>query len=444
MAKLYSEFGATGLPHYAGQIYDEILRDLQGGRWDCIVRQMAENDPVIAATLYAIEMLARQVSWTLAPADESSAAGREAEFFKGALLEDQSISWQDTLAEILSLIPWGWSFFEIVYKERQGEGRDPRRRSKFADGRIGWRKFAIRAQETRIRWEFDEGGGVQALTQNPPPDYGERTIPIEKALLFRATSRKSSPEGRSLIRSAYVPWFFRTRLERLEGIGVERDLAGLPVAHVPAALLSSQKAEDAAVVTSIRQLVSNIRRDEQEGIVWPSAYDPNGNQLYRLELLSTGGARQHNTGQIIDRYKRDTLMCLLADFLLLGHGDRGSFALGESRGNLFARAVNALLDAICGTINDYAIPRLGALNAIPSALLPRLEHGPVEQVTLKDLIEYVSKLADIGAVGFPTEDGVLETYLLEQANLPGSGAQAAAAPEDTAEDAEETNDDTED
>lgn len=421
---IFTEVGRSGLNAPSGMIQEEFLRNLTGRNWDTTIRQMTENDSVIASTLYAIEMLARQVSWTMEAADSSQPAQAEAEFFHAALLRDQACSWQDTVAEILSMIPWGWSFFEIVYKQRQGESRDPARRSKFTDGRIGWRKFAIRSQDTRLRWEFAEDGSVQALVQLPPPDYLSRTIPIEKALLFRASSRKSSPEGRSLLRGAYVPWYFRNRLERLEGIGVERDLAGLPVAYVPAAMLTARDDASKGLLEQVRQTIASIRRDEEEGIVWPLAFDANGKQLYDLKLLSTGGQRQHNTDAIITRYKRDTLMCLLADFLLLGHDGVGSFALGQSRTSLFTRALNALLDSICETINEYAIPRLAALNAIPREMCPRLCHGPVEDIPLESLSKYITDLAGVGAITFPTSDGALEEYLLEQANLPVSAVES--------------------
>src|SRR5262249_7537127 len=148
-------------------------------------------------------------------------------------------------------------------------------RSKYSDGLIGWRKIPIRGQETLLRWVFDDRGGIQAMVQMSPPDYQTVLLPVEKSLLFRTSTAKNNPEGRSLLRTAYRPWFIKKRLEEFESIGVERDLAGLPVAKVPAEYLNARPGSDQAkMVEAMRKMVRAVRRDENEGVVFPAAYDP--------------------------------------------------------------------------------------------------------------------------------------------------------------------------
>jgi hypothetical protein len=38
-----------------------------------------------------------------------------------------------------------------------------------------------------------------------------------------------------MLRTAYRPWFMKKRLEEFESIGIERDLAGLPIMWLPTA-----------------------------------------------------------------------------------------------------------------------------------------------------------------------------------------------------------------
>lgn len=52
-------------------------------------------------------------------------------------------------------------------------------------------------------------------------------------MLFRTESVKDNPEGRSILRNAYRSWYFKRRIQEIEAIGIERDLAGLPVIHAP-------------------------------------------------------------------------------------------------------------------------------------------------------------------------------------------------------------------
>lgn len=411
------EFGATGLERYAGQITEEILPELRGRRGRRLIRQMIDNDATIGSLLFAIEMLVRQVTWEVMPATDSTEDAEIADFINGALFEDMSHTWADTLSEILSFLPWGFAYMEIVYKTRTGpEANDSKRRSKFTDGRIGWRKWAIRSQESLDRWEFDDSGGVKAMVQQPPPTFDFCTVPIEKALLFRTTSRKGNPEGMSILRRAYSSWYFKTNIQRIEGIGIERDLAGLPVAFVPPELMSSTAtAAEQAILEEVKKIVTNIRRDEQEGVIFPMLYDDKGNPLYKLELLSSGGSRQFDTDKVITRYDQRILMSVLADFLLLGHEKVGSFALSSNKTSLFSVALGAWLDSICDVINRFAIPRLLRLNAMPTAATPKLAHGDVEDVSLTELADYVSKLS---AVGVPFNSPEVVTHFYEKAKLP--------------------------
>jgi hypothetical protein len=52
-------------------------------------------------------------------------------------------------------------------------------------------------------------------------------------MLFRTKSRKGSPEGKSILRNAYRSWYFKRRIQEIEGIGIERDLAGFPTLTAP-------------------------------------------------------------------------------------------------------------------------------------------------------------------------------------------------------------------
>ncbi|MGE3467700.1 MAG: hypothetical protein AB7J13_12285, partial [Pyrinomonadaceae bacterium] len=119
----YGEFGKTGLPVYAGRVYDEPDKKLNGEVWRRAVREMSETDDSIGAFLFAIEMIARQVEWSIKPFEEAPDDEELALFVRQCMFEDMQQTWADTVAEILSFLPWGWSWFEIVYKKRGGNIR---------------------------------------------------------------------------------------------------------------------------------------------------------------------------------------------------------------------------------------------------------------------------------------------------------------------------------
>ncbi len=415
MADDLKEFGDTGLKRTNGRINEEWLRELQGRRWHKVIREMQDQDAVIGSILFAIEMLIRQVSWRVEAASEDN-ADMEAKEFLESNMQDMSGSWESLISEVLSFLPWGWSYHEIVYKKRNGENQDSSMNSRFKDGKIGWRKIPIRGQESLSEWKYTEDNSLEGMVQEII-GKPKTLIPIEKALLFRTTHHKQNPEGKSILRRAYRSWYYKKRIEEFEGIGVERDLAGLPLMRVPSKIMSSgANADEAAIFSACKDIVQNIRRDEQEGIILPGGVDKDGNRLFELELLGAPGNRQFDTGKIINRYDQRIATTVLADFILLGQSSVGSFALADSKTDLFATALRAWLEEIKSIFNRHAIPRLFALNSFNLERLPKLAYGDIETPNLKELGDYVKSLSSSGAELFP--DTELENYLREAGNLP--------------------------
>lgn len=412
----FRQIGATGLRRFSGFIYEEFLQELTGWRGAQVYKEMSTNDATVKGILYAIDKIIRKVPWTITPASDQPFDVEAAEFLE-TCMDDMDVPWIETIAEILSMLIYGYSVHEIVYKRRCGDGFDPTMRSKYSDGRIGWRGLPIRAQDTIYRWQFDDHGGIQGVEQLAPPHYYHVTIPTEKMLLFRTTVHKNNPEGESILRGAYRSWYMKKNIENIEAIGIERDLAGLPCAYVPAEILSVNASQaEKALLGSIKTMVTNVRRDEQEGIVLPQQWDVNGKPLYDFKLLSTGGSRQMDVDKVINRYDQRISMTCLADFLLIGHQGVGSYSLVSDRRQLFASSLGAFLNIIADVLNRFAVPRLFGLNDFQISDHPKFTHGEVENVDLEQLSKYILTLAQAGLPMGP--DPELEKYLRRVANLP--------------------------
>jgi phage gp29-like protein len=405
------EIGRVGQRRYGGIFYEEFLSELRGRKGAEVFTEMSNNDETIGAILFAIEMLVRQASWNVEPGG-STAKDREAAEFVKSCMDDMQQTWIDTISEILSFLTYGWSFHEIVYKRRMGRTKDNRTSSKYDDGLIGWMKLPIRSQETLYQWEYDDQDNLIGMTQMPPPDFGLITIPMNKAMLFRTRSRKDNPEGRSILRTAYRSWYFKRRIQEIEGIGIERDLAGLPVITTPEGMdIWDKDDEDMnAIRAGLESMVKNIRRDSTEGLVLPFGYT--------FELTSTGGSRQFDTNSIIARYDTKISQTVLADFIQLGHESVGSFALSSDKTNLFSMAICAFLDIICQTFNSQGIPALIDINGDHFAGVtdyPRLTHGDIEDVDLATMATYIKDMTSIGVI-IPDES--LEDYVRQLGKLP--------------------------
>lgn len=419
----FQELGVTGLKRSAGYIDEEFLTQLKGRRGVNVYREMSDNDPIVGAMVFAVTQLVRNSIWNAIPAGkgkESADAARLIETCK----DDMSSSWDDMISEAMSCIIYGWSWHEIVYKRRMGPWqKDGSQRSKHSDGMVGWRKMPIRAQDTLQRWAFDETGGIQAMVQIAAPDYSQRIVPMSRSLLFRYGQHRGSPEGRSMLRNAYRPWFYKKRLEEFESIGVERDLAGLPMVKVPSAWLKALPGSPQhKQVESFKKMVRGIRRNEQEGLIFPTEFDADTKQpMFDFSLVGSGGQRQFQTDPLIKRYEERILMTCLADFIMVGHSRVGTYNLHVDKTGIFRTALNALLKSLADVINRHAIPRLFLANGWKPAELPRFEVEDVDAPDISQLAGFLSSTAQLGFTWGP--DAEMETYLRKAAGLPAKSQE---------------------
>jgi hypothetical protein len=426
------EAGVSGLIRYGGFIDEEFLPQLKGRRGRAVYREMADNDPVCAGVLLAVDLLIRQVNYQVRPADDqvttgaassSNAAQLVADRVRGAF-HDMEDTWEDTESTIAnSMLTFGFSWHEEVLRYCKGYVPDePGLSSNYEDGWLTWSNLPIRAAESLYAWEFDDGvedgpGRVTAFLQQAAPSWETKRVPWRQSMHFRTTAAKGNPEGRSIFRSAYRPWYYKRKIEEIEGVGVERDLAGLPVVWMPKEYLyPSANANQKALATNMRDMVRKVRRNEAEGLVMPYEVDDNGHKMFDFTLLAAAGSRQFDTNGLVQRKNVEIALCAMADVLLMGHEQVGTQALGMSKVDLFTAGIGAWLGQMDGEFNQVGIPRLCRLNGIPRELWPTIEHGQIKSVDLNEVGNFIRNLGQGGAPLWPND--VLLGFLLEQADLP--------------------------
>jgi hypothetical protein len=195
-------------------------------------------------------------------------------------------------------------------------------------------------------------------------------------------------------------------------------LAGLPIVKLPAEFLRAKPGSDQAkTVEAFKKMVKSVRRDEQEGIVFPMAYDQDSKQpLYSFELLGGGGGRAFNTDGIIKRYEERILMSVLADFIMVGHQGGGSYSMHTDKTGIFRTSLNSIAQNIADVINRHALPRLFMVNGWKPDAMPKIVPNDVDAPDLNQLASFMSSLSSTGVNWFP--DGDLENFLRDAARLP--------------------------
>ena len=377
--------GVIGLKTSSGKITEEFLDDLQWPDAGKIYQEMASNDAVVGGCLYLIETLIRQAHWHVEPATSEPGDVEAADFLESCM-NDMKVPWDDFICEALSMLPFGFSFHEVIYKTRRGPlERDSKFKSRYTDGRIGWQDFPVRSQATLDHWVVDDSTGMPTHFYQDPSLVGSQAdakeIPLEGNLLFKTKAARGNPEGWSILRRAYRSWYFKRYIEELEGIGIERNLAGIPVLAPPpdVPLFDPDNQEMKDMLAWAQQLVNDLRQDKNHGIIIP-------NTDWQLKLLGVEGqGRSIDTDTVIRRHENRIAMSMLSDVVLMGGDRTGSFALAETKQGLLMSSLQAIIGSIAATINQDEVPRLFALNNWTLEQYPRIVADDLQPTTIKDV-----------------------------------------------------------
>lgn len=426
----FSEMGVSGGAWDGGRPYErDFLPKLRGTQGIRKYREMKENDPIVGAILSAMDMMLRDVDWRIEAANDTPQGLADKEFLHGVLFEDMSSTFDEFTTECISFLPYGFSFFEVVYKRRVGPNQTSgARRSIYSDNRIGIRKLSQRPQWSLERWEIASDGQVAAFVQSTPMS-GQVRIPIERGLLFRTQPDNQNPSGMSILRNAYTSYQYASHITNIEAIAIERELNGVPVGRIPAEYLSpNATASQQAVASKLKQILRDVKFNEQGYVLLPSDtyVDESGKitdiKLMDFELITSKGTRAIDTGAAIVRHQQDMARTVLADFVLLGQNDRGSFALSQSKTDLFLRALEGHVQTIASTINRHLVPKLWRLNGLNVETMPKLVAGQVAPVDLKELAFFLRNISGAG-IDLGTDPDLVKR-LRELANLPAAVVKA--------------------
>ncbi len=428
------EIGSTNILSYAGTGYlleDELLASLSGSRGALTYRQMSEGSPVIGSILYTIRMFIDGIQWRFDKESVAAAGADEAdegdiEFLESVLFHDMKHSFSEFVVNSLTFLQYGFSISELVYKLRDETN------SSYPDGRIGLAKIAHRPQETIYKWIYEDHGDLKAFQQYTNIGTGLVTIPIGKCVHFRTTTDRGTPEGRSVLRNAYRSWYFGRNIERIEAVGIERELAGLPIVTVPNKTLVDAAAGDPEAIRtrdSYLEISKNVRLNEQAGVILPSDTHPDlegkpsNVPLVELKLLSSSGSRAIDTSSIVQRHETNIARSMMADFIMLGTSSGGAYSLGKDKSSVFEHCLRGWLTTITDTIQRQVVHPLCVMNGIETESIPHIGHSPLTRESLEEFSSSIERLARAGMRLFPSDE--MEGYVRDRFEWPSEMAPEA-------------------
>lgn len=405
---------------------DEFIPELRGKRAIRKYREMRDNDATIGSAMYAVEQMLRDVPIEIVPKDDSEESKKWANFVE-EVLEDMDHTLDDHISEALSFLTFGFSLFEVVYKKREGPyKRSPKSRSKYNDGLIGIRKLAPRAQWTVSRFDVDlKEGDILGYYQDVTSGYSisSNYIPMRKSVYYRTTAINGDPSGRSILRNAYAAYERLNAIQQYEAIGIERELAGIPVARIPAEYLAPD-ADDAKVAfkNQLAEILRDLKKNDQGYLMLPSdSYpgkdgEPTQQRIVDVELMASNGTRDIDIDPVVKRYQHDIARSVLAEFIMLGGGTNGSYALSKSKSDIFLRALESYIQTIVDVLNKQIVESLWRINGLDFKYMPKITAGDVAPHDLKELGAYLRNLNGAG-ISY-ADDLEIVNALLVNADLP--------------------------
>lgn len=416
------ELGLSGLPHVAGRVVEDEQAAALRFPQSIKTYQRMKSDPIISGSLFMIKQFIRKVDWEIEPAgglEATESAKTKADIVRDSLFIHMERSFDQLMSDICTFIENGFGFHEPTYK--------------IMDGNVVWKDLPSRPPSSIKGFNFDAHGYVKSVEQwqtsnsnldgtTTGSDYNmlstsaTKKIPYKRLLHFRTDSEKNNPLGRSVLKNAYKAYYFKTKLEEHEAIGVEREMNGLPSITAPIEYITADPVENPqeyAVYQDLIRLGTNARNNEQACVFLPSDTDENGNKYFTFDLISSQGTRSLDTSKIIERYDYRIAQSLLSDFLLMGSSNTGSFALSDNKVHTFVQSLEAYLEVISEQFNRKAIPDLYKLNNWDESELCKLKHKPIGSATLTELGQYLERVKN-----FVTPDKSLENALRQRADLP--------------------------
>lgn len=429
----YGRTAANG----AIQVDDDFLPALRGELRKRVFTQMSRNDETLGALRTLITAIMLTVPWEVDP-NETDKSQEYSKLIEDIVIKNMGdpedpyvgCTFNDFLQNTYSTFEWGYSVFDVWTYKRQ-------------DGHIGIKEMVLIGQNSVEDWEVDEFGRATAVNQFVPVVGITKTITRDRYVHFLNQNNCGSPEGESMYRYAYKPWYYKKRLQEIEAIQAERG-TGMPLLYVDAQLAIDAESSNTETANNAKALLSqytrmlrDVRQNKESGLlIFASPYESTDAATGRttfstmrtaeFEFATPSASNAVDLDKVIRRYDIGMARTVLADFLFLGtSGSGGNRSLSDNSTSLFLKGVQAKLENIASTLNRQLIPMIFKLNGWPLDKLPSLRVGTAMKESLTTLGAYVRDLAGAGAL---TPDEALEEFLRSEGGLPGQSSELKRGP----------------
>jgi len=364
----------------------------------------------------------------------SEESKRVKDFFEYCMdnLEDQTIATIGRTAA--DHIYNGFAPFEIVYEQGEDEWNDkwklkklvyihpltlnpitPYELSNDGDKILGLRQdFSA----------FTGDAGMSYFTvvgKNKGVDWSGQFIDWRKVAYCSYSATIAEPFGNSPLDAAYELWRSKQLLEDLGITGATRDMAGIPVLRLPAALLEAAandpSSAEALQVTQITQSMENMHKGDQSFVVLPSdTHNEAGSGAleFDFKLLGVeGGSGNFNIESMIADKRKAIFTVLASKHLISGESGGGSYSLQEGEAGIHAHFAERDSMVVSDLWNKQVFPKLLKLNGwkVSKEDMPVWVHEPVQDLSSEEKSKLLQRMGAAGLL--PKHDPIFMNEMME-------------------------------
>ena len=377
-----------------------------GQRLNVYARMM--NDTTVDVSMRVQKTPILGSDFYVEPYDEQPINQEIAEFIDANLFGGMSQPFLNSLEDVLHFFEDGYSILEKVYELREwtpkGKGRNTKQYTML-------KKLGIRPTSTVQDIQYDNNGGpvkvVQGAIQSDKT-VKEVDLDIQKTLIFTFSRRGGDLTGKSLLRTAYPHWYYKTHFYKIDAIQKERNSLGVPAGKLgPAATAKDKEA--------LRTMLRNLRTNEESFMILTPNVDVEFKEIHGNLVNVLESATHHNTMILLN---------VMAQFMALGiEGSSGSRATGGVQADIFMKALRYIANYIADVINMYLIPELVVWN-YPTKSFPQLKVRNIGET--RDLQMLGSALANLLAQSGITMDIDTENWIRHVFDMPKKNPEELA------------------
>lgn len=322
-----------------------------------------------------------------------------AEFVQTNLFDRMTIPFMDVVQDMLRCLDYGYWVQEPVWTLSEWS---PKRSGANRKKYTMLKKIAPRPTPTIKQVLYDDNGGPAGVTHfavNAKNQVNEVDIEIDKLLIITFNKRGGNLEGKSILRTAYPHWVFKTKLYKVDAIQKERHGIGVPKIHLKPGYSPADKAAG-------HELGRNLRTNEWAHMVLPPEMDVTFAELHG-NMVDVIPSIEHHNAMI--------MLNVLLEFLLAGIDAGGGRATSATQIDMFLKASLNLATLICNVFNQYLIPKLVGYNFKVQGM-PKLKARNVGQT--RDLQQFAAALKNLADANIITLDEETENWVRHYFDMP--------------------------